>query len=108
VRVCIRRIHIQWPLIVAAKTGGEHAMEAQADQFGHRIDGLPAIHLQQIRIGVSGSDGTNPHQTVLVTQLRSGTEGRVGRHLPVTRAGLNLHPHGPIHRNRVHNIDGFR
>jgi hypothetical protein len=37
VRVCIRRIHIHWPLVVAAKTGGEDAMEAQADQFGHRL-----------------------------------------------------------------------
>jgi hypothetical protein len=30
------RIHFQWPLVVAAKTGGE-AAEAQADQFGHRL-----------------------------------------------------------------------
>src|ERR1700678_336381 len=30
-------IHFQWPLVVAAKTSGEDAMEAQADQFGHRL-----------------------------------------------------------------------
>jgi hypothetical protein len=31
------RIHFQWPLVVAAKTAGEGAAEAQADQFGHRL-----------------------------------------------------------------------
>jgi hypothetical protein len=31
------KIHFQWPLVVAAKTSGEDAMEAQADQFGHRL-----------------------------------------------------------------------
>jgi hypothetical protein len=31
------RIRFQWPLVVAAKTGGEDAMEAQADQFGHHL-----------------------------------------------------------------------
>jgi hypothetical protein len=31
------RIHFQWPLVVAAKTAGEDAMEAQADQSGHRL-----------------------------------------------------------------------
>ena len=31
------RIHFQWPLVVAAKTAGEDALEAQADQFGHRL-----------------------------------------------------------------------
>ena len=30
-------IHFQWPLVVAAKTASEDAMEAQADQFGHRL-----------------------------------------------------------------------
>jgi hypothetical protein len=31
------KIHFQWPLVVAAKTSGEDAIEAQADQFGHRL-----------------------------------------------------------------------
>jgi hypothetical protein len=31
------RIHFQFPLVVAAKTAGEDAIEAQADQFGHRL-----------------------------------------------------------------------
>lgn len=31
------RIRFQWPLVVAAKTAGEDATEAQADQFGHRL-----------------------------------------------------------------------
>jgi hypothetical protein len=31
------RIHFQWPLVVAARTAGEDAIEAQADQFGHRL-----------------------------------------------------------------------
>ena len=31
------KIHFQWPLVVAAKTSGEDAVEAQADQFGHRL-----------------------------------------------------------------------
>jgi hypothetical protein len=31
------KIHFQWPLVVAAKTSGDDAMEAQADQFGHRL-----------------------------------------------------------------------
>jgi hypothetical protein len=31
------KIHFQWPLVAAAKTSGEDAMEAQADQFGHRL-----------------------------------------------------------------------
>jgi hypothetical protein len=31
------RVHLQWPLVVAAKTAGEDALEAQADQFGHRL-----------------------------------------------------------------------
>jgi len=31
------KIHFQWPLVVAARTSGEDAMEAQADQFGHRL-----------------------------------------------------------------------
>ena len=31
------RVHFQWPLVVAARTAGENAIEAQADQFGHRL-----------------------------------------------------------------------
>src|ERR1017187_8400608 len=31
------RLHFRWPLVVAAKTAGEDAAEAQADQFGHRL-----------------------------------------------------------------------
>jgi hypothetical protein len=31
------RIHFQWPLVVAAKTAGDDATEAQADQFGHHL-----------------------------------------------------------------------
>ena len=31
------RIHFQWPLVVAAKTTGEDAAAAQADQLGHRL-----------------------------------------------------------------------
>src|SRR5262249_18434265 len=31
------RIHFQWPFVVAAKTAGEDAAEAQADQFGRRL-----------------------------------------------------------------------
>ena len=31
------RVHFQWPLVVAAKTAGEDALEAQADQFGRRL-----------------------------------------------------------------------
>src|SRR6185369_5309136 len=31
------RIHFQWPFVVAAKTDKEDALEAQADQFGHRL-----------------------------------------------------------------------
>jgi hypothetical protein len=31
------RIRFQWPLVVAAKTAGEDALDAQADQFGHRL-----------------------------------------------------------------------
>jgi len=31
------RLHLQWPLVVAARTADESALEAQADQFGHRL-----------------------------------------------------------------------
>ncbi|MDR3703282.1 MAG: hypothetical protein P4L56_26785 [Candidatus Sulfopaludibacter sp.] len=31
------KVHLQWPLVIAAKTAGEDAVEAQADQFGHRL-----------------------------------------------------------------------
>ena len=31
------RIRFQWPLVVAAKTAGEDALDAQADQFGHHL-----------------------------------------------------------------------
>jgi hypothetical protein len=31
------RIHFQWPLIVTAKTADEGELEAEADQFGHRL-----------------------------------------------------------------------
>jgi hypothetical protein len=31
------RVHLQWPLVVAAKTAGEDALEAQTDQFGRRL-----------------------------------------------------------------------
>lgn len=31
------KIHWQWPLVVAARTSGETALEAQADQSGHRL-----------------------------------------------------------------------
>jgi hypothetical protein len=31
------KILFQWPLVVAAKTSGEDAMEAQADQLGHHL-----------------------------------------------------------------------
>ena len=31
------RIHFQWPLVAAAKTASDDAMEAQADQFGHHL-----------------------------------------------------------------------
>ena len=30
-------IHFQWPLVVAVRTAGEDASEAQADQLGHRL-----------------------------------------------------------------------
>jgi hypothetical protein len=31
------RVHFQWPLVVAAKTAGEDALEAQTDQFGRSL-----------------------------------------------------------------------
>jgi hypothetical protein len=31
------QIHFQWPLVVAAKSAGEEAVEARVDQFGHRL-----------------------------------------------------------------------
>ena len=31
------RIHFQWPLVIAAKTAGKDATDAQADQFGHLL-----------------------------------------------------------------------
>jgi hypothetical protein len=31
------RVHLQWPLAIAARTPNEDAAEAQADQFGHRL-----------------------------------------------------------------------
>jgi hypothetical protein len=31
------RIHLQWPLVIAAKVAGEDAAEARADQLGHRL-----------------------------------------------------------------------
>lgn len=31
------RIQLQWPLVVTAKTGGDDAIEARADQFGRRL-----------------------------------------------------------------------
>jgi hypothetical protein len=31
------KIHFQWPFVVAAKTSGDDATAAQADQFGHHL-----------------------------------------------------------------------
>jgi hypothetical protein len=31
------RIHLQWPLVIAARTPSGDTTDAQADQFGHRL-----------------------------------------------------------------------
>jgi hypothetical protein len=31
------RVHLQWPLVITARTRNEDGAEAQADQFGHRL-----------------------------------------------------------------------
>ena len=92
------RIHLQWPLVVAAKTAGEDAREAQADQFGHRLTAYQQYACNKFgpacRVALAIQRAENPRGACEIYHYNSDGTLDWGyfqiNTVHLTRVGLNL------------------
>jgi hypothetical protein len=92
------RIHFQWPLVVTAKISGEDAIEAQADQLGHRLTAYQQYACNKFgsacRIALAIQRAENPRGACEIYHYNSDGTLDWGYFLVntvhLTRVGLNL------------------
>jgi len=92
------RVHFQWPLVVAAKTTGEDALEAQADQFGRRLTAYQQYACNKFgsacRVALAIQRAENPKGACEIFHYNSDGTLDWGyfqiNTVHLTRAGLNL------------------
>jgi hypothetical protein len=92
------RIRFQWPLVVAAKTVGEDAAEAQADQFGHRLTAYQQYACNKFgsscRVALAIQRAENPRGACEIYHYNSDGTLDWGyfqiNTVHLTRVGLNL------------------
>ena len=92
------RIHFQWPFVVAAKTDKEDALEAQADQFGHRLSAYQQYACNKFgpacRVALAIQRAENPRGACEIYHYN--TDGTLDwgyfqiNTVHLTRVGLNL------------------
>ena len=107
------RIRFQWPLVAAAKTAGEDALEAQADQFGHRLTAYQQYACNKFgsacRVALAIQRAENPRGACEIYHYNSdGTLDQyrapdAGRFEPERSAGLQGQ-----HRLRLSAVPGER
>jgi hypothetical protein len=92
------RIRFQWPLVAAAKTAGEDALEAQADQFGHRLTAYQQYACNKFgsacRVALAIQRAENPRGACEIYHYNSDGTLDWGyfqiNTVHLTRVGLNL------------------
>jgi len=92
------RVHFQWPLVVAARTSGEEALEAQADQFGHRLSAYQQYACTKFgsgcRVALAIQRAENPRGACEIYHYNSDGTLDWGyfqiNTVHLTRVGLNL------------------
>jgi hypothetical protein len=92
------RLHFRWPLVVAAKTAGEDAAEAQADQFGHRLTAYQQYPCNKFgsacRVALAIQRAENPRGACEIYHYNSDGTLDWGyfqiNTVHLTRVGLNL------------------
>jgi hypothetical protein len=92
------RLHFQWPLVVAAKTRGQDALEAQADQFGHRLSAYQQYACTKFgpacRVALAIQRAENPRGACEIYHYNSDGTLDWGyfqiNTVHLTRVGLNL------------------
>jgi hypothetical protein len=92
------RIHFQWPFVVAAKADKEDALEAQADQFGHRLSAYQQYACNKFgsacRVALAIQRAENPRGACEIYHYN--TDGTLDwgyfqiNTVHLTRVGLNL------------------
>jgi hypothetical protein len=92
------RVHIQWPLVIAAKTSGKDALEAQADQSGHRLTAYQQYACSKFgsacRVALAIQRAENPRGACEIYHYN--TDGTLDwgyfqiNTVHLTRVGLNL------------------
>ena len=91
-------IRLQWPLVIAPKTPGEQAAEAQADQFGHRLSAYQQYACNKFgsacRVALAIQRAENPRGACEIYHYN--TDGTLDwgyfqiNTVHLTRVGLNL------------------
>ena len=92
------RVHFQWPLVVAAKTAGDDATEAQADQLGHRLTAYQQYACNKFgsacRVALAIQRAENPRGACEIYHYNSDGTLDWGyfqiNTVHLTRVGLNL------------------
>ena len=92
------RIHFQWPFVVAAKTDKQDALQAQADQFGHRLSAYQQYACNKFgpacRVALAIQRAENPRGACEIYHYN--TDGTLDwgyfqiNTVHLTRVGLNL------------------
>jgi hypothetical protein len=92
------RVHLQWPLVVAPRTAGDNAAEAQADQFGHRLSAYQQYACNKFgpacRVALAIQRAENPRGACEIYHYN--TDGTLDwgyfqiNTVHLTRPGLNL------------------
>ena len=92
------RLRFQWPLVIAAKTAGEDAAEAQVDQFGHRLTAYQQYACNKFgsacRVALAIQRAENPRGACEIYHYNSDGTLDWGyfqiNTVHLTRVGLNL------------------
>jgi hypothetical protein len=92
------RIHLQWPLVVTARISGEDAIDAQADQLGHRLTAYQQYACNKFgsacRIALAIQRAENPRGACEIYHYNSDGTLDWGyfqiNTVHLTRVGLNL------------------
>src|SRR5450631_892879 len=92
------KIRFQWPLVVAARTSGEDAIAAQADQFGHRLSAYQQYTCTKFgsacRVALAIQRAENPRGACEIYHYNSDGTLDWGyfqiNTVHLTRVGLNL------------------
>jgi hypothetical protein len=92
------RVHLQWPLVVAQRTAGDNAAEAQADQFGHRLSAYQQYACNKFgpacRVALAIQRAENPRGACEIYHYNSDGTLDWGyfqiNTVHLTRPGLNL------------------